>query len=65
MDTQAIRGSPLTPVPRARDTKAARHTLPIPVLVPVMDIPWLASPAIALRRTGRLEPSTPSNLLAS
>jgi hypothetical protein len=44
------------------DTRAARHTLPIPV--PVMDIPWLAIPATALRKIGRLEPSTLSNLLA-
>jgi hypothetical protein len=29
-----------------------------------METPWLAIPAIALRRTGLLEPSTLSNLLA-
>ncbi len=29
-----------------------------------MDIPWLAIPAIALRRTGRLEPGTMPSLLA-
>jgi hypothetical protein len=76
MGTQATRHSPLTPVPRPMDrlvirdtphprpmdTRADRHILPIPVSV--MGIPWLAIPAIALRRTGRLEPSTPSSLLA-
>ena len=76
MGTQATRHSPLTPVPRPMDrlvirdtphprpmdTRADRHTLPIPVSV--MGIPWLAIPAIALRRTGRLEPSTASSLLA-
>jgi hypothetical protein len=61
MDTQATRDIPLTPVP-PMDTRAARHTLPIPVLV--MEIRWLVIPAIALRRTGRLEPSTVSSLLA-
>ena len=63
MDIQVIRGSPVTlrtPVLRAMGTRAVRCTLPIPV----PDIPWLAIPAIALRRTGRLEPSTVSSLLA-
>jgi hypothetical protein len=63
MDTQATRDSPLTPVHRAMDTRAARHTL-LPTPVPVMEIPSLATPAIALRGTGRLEPSTLSSLLA-
>src|ERR1700730_2755112 len=78
MDTQATQDSPLTPPLRAMDTqatrdtlptpvppmdiRAARHILPIPVLV--MEIRWLVIPAIALRRTGRLEPSTVSSLLA-
>jgi len=62
MDTQATRDTLPTPVP-PMDTRAARHTLPIPVLV--MEIRWLVIPAIALRRTGRLEPSTVSSLLAS
>jgi hypothetical protein len=62
MDTQATRDSPLTPAPRPMDTRADRHTLPIPV--PVMDIPWLAIPATALRESGLLGPSTSSNLLA-
>jgi hypothetical protein len=78
MDTQATRDSPLTPPLRAMDTqatrdilptpvppmdiRAARHILPIPVLV--MEIRWLVIPATALRRTGRLEPSTVSSLLA-
>src|SRR5437660_1012369 len=77
--TQATWGNPLTPVPRpmvcqgapdtppnpvlqAMDTRARRPILPTPV--PIMGIPWLAIPAIALMRTGRLEPSTPSSLLA-
>ena len=63
MDTQATRDSPLTPVLRAMDTRAARCTLPTPV--PVMDIPCLIIPETALRRTGRLGPSTLSSLLAS
>jgi len=65
MDTQVIRGSPVTPptpVLRAMDTRAARPILPTPVHV--MDTPWLAIPAIALQGTGRLEPSTLSSLLA-
>jgi hypothetical protein len=63
MATQATRDSPLTPTPRPMDTRADRHTLPIPV--PVMDIPWLAIPATALRESGLLGPSTLSNLLAA
>jgi hypothetical protein len=52
MDTQATRDIPSTPVPRPMDTRADRYTLPIPV--PVMAIPWLAIPAIALRKGGLL-----------
>jgi hypothetical protein len=59
---QATRDSPLTPVVRAMDFRARRPILPTPV--PVTEIPSLAIPAIALRRTGCLEPSTPSSLLA-
>jgi hypothetical protein len=62
MDTQATRDSPLTPDPQPMATRADRHTLPIPVLV--MDIPWLAIPATALRKSGLLAPSTLSRLLA-
>src|SRR5271163_319378 len=62
MGIQATRRSPVTPDPRPMDTRADRCTLPIPV--PVMDIPWLATPAIALRGIGRLGPSTLSSLLA-
>ena len=62
MDTQATRDTLPTPVP-PMDTRAARHTPPIPVLV--MEIRSLLIPVIALRRTGRLEPSTVSSLLAS
>jgi hypothetical protein len=43
-------------------TRADRRTLPIPVLV--MDIPWLAIPATALRKSGLLALSTLSSLLA-
>jgi hypothetical protein len=64
MDIRATRASPLTPVHRAMDTRAARHTLPTPVPVPVMDIPCLVIPETALRRTGRLGPTTLSSLLA-
>jgi hypothetical protein len=77
MDTQATREIPLIPVPQATDTQATRDTLPtpvppmdtraarhtLPIRVPVTDIPCMAIPAIALRRTGRLGPSTLSNLL--
>ena len=62
MDIRAIRDSPLTPVLWAMDTRARRSILPTPV--PIMEIPWLAIPAIALRRTGRLGPSTRSSLVA-
>jgi hypothetical protein len=62
IDTQATWDSPLTPVLRAMDTRAARYTLPTPV--PVMNIPRLVIPPIALRRIGRLGPSTLSSLLA-
>ena len=41
-------------------TKAARCTLP----TPVPDIPWLAIPAIALRKSGLLGPRTLLSLLA-
>jgi hypothetical protein len=63
MDTQVIRGSPVTlrtPVLRAMGTRAVRCTLPIPV----PDIPWLAIPTIALRKSGLLGPSTLLSLLA-
>ena len=62
MDIRATRDSPLTPVLRVMDTKAARSILPTPV--PVIDIPCLVIPPIALRRTGRLGSSMPSSLLA-
>ena len=62
MNCRATRDTPPTPVPRPMDTRAARHTLPVPV--PVMDIPCLVIPETALRRTGRLGPSTLSSLLA-
>ena len=62
MDILATRDTPLTPALRAMDTRAARSTLPTPV--PVMDIPCLVIPETALRRTGRLGPSTLSSLLA-
>ena len=52
----------LTPVHRTTDTKAVRYTLP--TLVPVMDLPAMVIPAIALRRTGLLGQSTGSSLLA-
>jgi len=59
MDTQAIRDTPLTPAHRATDTRAARYTLPTPV--PVMVMPCLVIPPIALRGIGRLGPSTLSS----
>jgi hypothetical protein len=59
---QAARDSPLTPVVRAMDIRARRPILRTPV--PVSEIRSLAIPAIALRRTGRLGPSTRSSLLA-
>ena len=62
MDTKATRDSLLSPDPRPMDRRADRGTLPIPVLV--MEIRWLVIPEIALWRTGRLEPSTVSSLLA-
>jgi hypothetical protein len=65
MDTQVIQVSPVTPpipVHRAMATKAARCTLPTPI--PIMEPPWLVIPETALRRTGRLGPSTLSSLLA-
>src|SRR5580704_13083093 len=62
MNCRATRDTPPTPVPRPMDTRTARHTLP--VSVPVMDIPCLVVPETALRRTGRLGPSTLSSLLA-
>ena len=64
MNCRATRDTPPTPVPRPMDTRVARHTLPVPVPVPVMDIPCLVIPETALRRTGRLGPSTLSSLLA-
>ena len=51
-----------TPVLHAMATRADRHTLPIPV--PGTEVPWLVISAIALWRTGRLEPGTRSSLLA-
>ena len=63
MDTEVIRVSPVTlriPVLRAMGTRAVRCILPIPV----PDIPWLAIPAVALRKSGLLGPSTLLSLLA-
>jgi hypothetical protein len=62
MRRQATRDSPLTPVLRAMDFRARRLILPTPG--PVTEIPSLAIPASALRRTGRLGPSTRSSQLA-
>jgi hypothetical protein len=62
MDTRVIRDIPPTPVLPVMDTRARRSTLPTPVLV--MEIRWLAIPAIALGRTGRVGASTPSSPLA-
>jgi hypothetical protein len=62
MRRQATQDNPLTPVVRAMDTGARRPILRTPV--PVTEIRSLAIPAIALRRTGRLGPSTRSSLLA-
>ena len=62
MHIRAIRDSPLIPVLWAMDTRARRSILPTPV--PIMEIPWPAIPAIALRRTGRLGPGTRSSLVA-
>ena len=59
---QATRDGQLTQVVRAMDIRARRPILRTPV--PVTEIRSLAIPAIALRRTGRLGPSTPSSLLA-
>ena len=57
---QATRDGQLTQVIRAMDTRARR-----PILrTPVTEIRSLAIPAIALRSTGRLGPSTRSSLLA-
>ena len=58
MDTQATRDSPLTPV-RAMDTRVARRTLPIPVMV--MGLPCMAIPPTALQKIGCLGPSTLSS----
>ena len=78
-DTTATRGAQLIQVRRAMDhlatwdtrlTLARRATkirairLILPRLVPVLDIPSMAIPAIMLQRVGRLGPSTRSNLLA-
>jgi hypothetical protein len=62
MDCQAMWDAQPTPVHRAMDTKAARYILPTPV--PGMDLPAMVIPVIALRRTGRLEPTTLSAPLA-
>jgi hypothetical protein len=59
-DIQVTRDSQLTPAHRTMDTRADRCTLPIPV----PDIPWLAIPAIAPRKSGLLGPSTLLSLLA-
>jgi hypothetical protein len=66
MDIQATRDTPPTPGLRDMDSRTARSILPTPVPapVPVMDIPCLVIPETALRRTGRLGPSTLSSLLA-
>jgi hypothetical protein len=66
MDIQATRDTPPTPGLRDMDTRTARSILPtpVPVPVPVMDIPCLVIPETALRRTGRLGPSTRSSQLA-
>jgi hypothetical protein len=64
MDIQATRDTPPTPGLRDMDTRTARSILPTPIPVPVMDIPCLVIPETALRRTGRLGPSTLSSLLA-
>jgi hypothetical protein len=61
---QATRDGQLTQVVRAMDIRARRPILRTPVPVPVTEIRSLAIPAIALRRTGRLGPSTLSSLLA-
>jgi hypothetical protein len=60
-DRQPIRDTPPIPILQATDTRAARRTLPTQVRI--MDIP-LAISVVALRRTGRLGPSTRSSLLA-
>jgi hypothetical protein len=52
----------LTQVVRAMDIRARRPILRTPV--PVSEIRSLAIPAIALRRTGRVGPSTQSSPLA-
>jgi hypothetical protein len=52
-DTQVRREIPAI---RHLDTKAARHTLPIPV--PAIDTPCTAILPIELRRTGHLGPAT-------
>ena len=62
MRRQPIRDTPAIPILQATDTRAARRTLPTQVRI--MDIPATVSPPIALRRTGLLEPSTGSSLLA-
>ena len=74
MDIQATRDTLPTPGLRDMDTRTARSILPtpvpvpvpipVPIPVPVMDIPCLVIPETALRRTGRLGPSTLSSLLA-
>src|SRR5580704_14716993 len=62
MRRQATRDGQLTQVVRAMDIRARRPILRTPV--PVTEIRSLAIPAIALRRTGRLGPTTRSSLLA-
>jgi hypothetical protein len=66
MDTQPTQDSPPTP-PRVTDRQATRGTPtpdPRPLRRQVTEIPSLAIPAIALRRTGHLGSSTRSSLLA-
>ena len=79
MDTQATRGTPFILHPQAIDipviqrtwlipairhlgTMAVRHPPRIPA--PVTDTPCMATPAIEPRRTGYLESTTRSSLLA-
>ena len=62
MDRKPIWDTPPIPILQATDIRAARRTLPTQVRI--MDILCLAIPVVALWRTGRLEPSTRSSLLA-
>jgi hypothetical protein len=60
MDRQATRNIPPTPVPQPMDTRADRHTLPIPV--PLTKGPWLAILETGLRV--RLEPDNRLRIVA-